>query len=93
MIRDVEELLCPVVPVVVVELLVQAQTTFQAILPSVRWSSVEKLRASRYGWVYDVDAVTPNPRCSVTAAMADTARIGSFTGICVALRNAESWLP
>jgi hypothetical protein len=35
----------------------------------------------------------PNPRCSVTDAIADTSRIGSFTGTCDPVRSAASFEP
>jgi hypothetical protein len=49
--------------------------------PRVRWSRVDSRRANRYVRF----AVTPKPICVVTAAIAGTTIIGSFTGICAAL--------
>ena len=57
---------------------------FQPTRPPVRWSRVLNLRASRYGLSYVVDTVMPKPRCSVAAAIAETASSGSVTGVCTA---------
>jgi len=37
--------------------------------------------------------VTPKPRCSVTAAIAETSRNGSFTGVCAPVLMAASEVP
>ncbi len=50
-------------------------------------------RAKGYGCSKEIDAVTPKPRWSVTAAIAGIARVGSLTGTCTALRIAASRLP
>ena len=55
-------------------------TTFQAILPFVRWSKVEKRLASRKGGSYVVDAVTPNESDFVTEAIAAITGNGSEMG-------------
>ena len=55
---------------------------FHPTRPFVRWSSVDIRRAKVKGCSYDVEAVTPKPRCSVTYAIAETSSIGSLTGIC-----------
>jgi hypothetical protein len=46
-----------------------------------------------YGCSYVDDTVMPNPRWLVTAAIAETASMGSFTGICAASMIAASALP
>jgi len=68
-------------------------TTFQPTRPFVRWSSVDIRRAKEYGCSNDVDAVIPNPRCLVTAAIAGTTNSGSFTGTCAPDRRAASGPP
>ena len=66
---------------------------FQLTRPAVRWSSVDIRRANVYGGSNDVMPVTPNPRCSVTAAITGTTSIGSLTGTCAAVRTAASGPP
>lgn len=46
-------------------------TIFQPIRPLVRWSRVEKRLARRKGGSKEVDAVIPNAKFFVTAAIAD----------------------
>lgn len=46
-------------------------TMFHPMRPLVRWSSVEKRFARRNGGSKEVDAVIPNARFLVTAAMAE----------------------
>ena len=66
---------------------------FQATRPPVKWSSVARVRASRYGRSYVTDAVTPKPIRSVAAAMAGTATAGSSTGHCTPPRTVASMPP
>src|SRR5687768_2022694 len=55
----------------------------QAILPFVRWSSVEKRFARLNGGSKVVQAVTPKAKVSVTAAIAEMIVKGSYSGHCV----------
>ena len=61
---------------------------FQPIRPLVRWSSVLIRRANGYGSSYDNAQVTPKPRCSVTAAIAEIGISGSLTGTWTAFSSA-----
>ena len=55
-------------------------TIFQPIRPWVKWSNDEKRFASKNGGSKDVDAVIPNARFFVTAAIADMGIVGSVIG-------------
>ena len=50
-------------------------------------------RANGYGCSYDNPQVTPNPRCSVTIAIAGMTINGSFTGTCTAFSSADAAEP
>lgn len=65
-------------------------TIFQPKRPFVRWSRVEKRLARRKGGSNEVDAVIPNVRFLVTAAIADSGYIVYSVRVILALGSAIS---
>lgn len=61
--------------------------------PLVMWSKVEKRFASKKGGSNDVEAVIPNARFVVTAAIAEMGIVGSVIGHCAARLIQSSRLP